>query len=241
MLEKSLSSLGFSPSETKIYLHLLKKGCSYANKISFETRLNRTNVYEALDRLIAKGVVSFVTRNKVKWHEAKSPEKILKLISLKEDELNKIKGNLSEEIKEFKKLINPDKKMLEANIFIGKKGLRMLFEEILEAKKPISLIASELQFKDFFGAYFELWHKKRIERKIRQRTIFPIKFKNNVKKKGLLSYKFVDNKFTSPTTTIIYGENCLFIQWSKEPLAIKIQNEEITKSHLNYFDMLWKA
>ena len=30
MLEKNLSKLGFSPSEIKIYLHLLKFGTSYA-------------------------------------------------------------------------------------------------------------------------------------------------------------------------------------------------------------------
>ncbi|GAG12646.1 unnamed protein product, partial [marine sediment metagenome] len=133
----------------------------------------------------------------------------------------------------------PDKKSLEANIFVGKKGLRMLYEEILETQKSISLIAAELQFKKLFGPYFELWHKKRIERKIKQRTIIPQSFKTKLKKRNLLKYKFVDNKFTNPTTTIIYGDNCLFIQWSKEPIAIKIQNKEIVKSHLNYFNMLW--
>ena len=64
MLEDDLSGIGFSPSEIKIYLHLLRTGSSYANKISSETKINRTNVYEALDRLISKGVVSFITKNK---------------------------------------------------------------------------------------------------------------------------------------------------------------------------------
>ena len=83
MLEQNLSKLGFSPSEIKIYLHLLKTGSSYANKISSETKINRTNVYEALDRLIAKGVISFITRNKVKWFEAKSPKSIISLLKIK--------------------------------------------------------------------------------------------------------------------------------------------------------------
>ncbi len=239
MLEKNLSKLGFSPSEIKIYLHLFKNGSSYANKISAETKLNRTNVYEALDRLISKGDISFITRNKVKWFEAKQPKSVLSLIKEKEEELKTTTKQLLDDINKLK--INPGKKSLEANVFVGKKGLRILFEEMLETKKPISIIAAEWQFKEFFGPYFELWHKKRIEKRINQRSIFPKKFKSRLKEKPLLKYKFVDNKFTNPTTTIIYGDNCLLIQWSKEPIAIKIQNKEIAKSHLNYFNILWNS
>jgi len=240
MIEQNLSKLGFSPSEIKIYLYLVKTGSNYANQISFGTKINRTNVYEALDRLITKGVISFITKNKVKWFEAKSPESILNLIKEKEEDFKITKKNLLNEINKLKETINSEKKPLEANIFVGKKGLRILFEEILEVKKPIYILAAELQFKKLFGPYFELWHKKRIRRNIKQKAIFSDNFKNKLETRKLLEYKFVDNKFTNPTTTIIYGDNCLFIQWSKEPLVVKIKNKEIIKSHLNYFDLLWK-
>ena len=240
MIEENLKKLGFSPSEIKVYFSLIRNGSSYANKISSETKLNRTNVYEALDRLIAKGVISFIVRNKVKWFEAKSPESILSLIQEKEEELQKNKSDISNQINSLKKLANTDKK-LEASIFVGKKGLRMLFDDILEAGKPISLIAAEIQFRKFFGPYFELWHKIRIEKKISQRSIFTKKFKEILEKRKFLDYKFVDDKFTNPTTTIIYGDNCLFIQWSKEPIAIKIRDKNIAKSHLNYFNLIWNS
>lgn len=240
MIEETLKKLGFSPSETKVYMHLLKHGSSYANKISSETRLNRTNVYEALDRLTAKGVISFITKNKVKWFEANSPDSILSVVKEKEEWLKDTKNMLLADIDHAKKSIPQYRTHLEASIFVGKKGLRMLFEEILEAGKPVSVFAAELQFKSIFGPYFELWHKTRAEKKIPQRSIFPTKFTNKVEARKLLEYKFIDDKFTNPTTTIIYGDNCLFIQWSKEPLAVKIQNKEIAKSHLNYFNLLWR-
>jgi sugar-specific transcriptional regulator TrmB len=239
MLEQNLSKLGFSPSEIKIYLHLLKTGSSYANKISSEIKINRTNVYEALDRLISKGVISFIVRNGIKWFEAKSPQSILSLLKEKEEELKIAKNKLLADINNFK--MDPNRKALEANVFVGKKGLRMLFENILTVGKEVYFIASQWQFKELFGPYFELWHKERIKKKIKQKTIFPKKFFGRVPKRKFLEYKFVDNKFTNPTTTIIYGDNCLFIQWSIEPIAIKIQNKEISKSHLNYFNMLWDS
>ncbi|MBI4452948.1 hypothetical protein HY637_05950 [Candidatus Woesearchaeota archaeon] len=240
MLEENLSKLGFSPSEIKIYLHLAKNGSSYPNRISADTKLNRTNVYEALYRLVSKGVTSFIIKNKVKWFEAKNPDSLLSLIKEKEDEFKTTKTSILEEIKRLN-LIKSDKKPLEATIFSDKKGLRMIFEDILETRKPISLIAAQLQFKDYFGPYFELWHKERIERNILQRSIFPLKVKDKLENRKFLEYRFVDNKFTNPTTTIIYGDNCVFIQWSDEPIAIKINNKEISKSHLNYFNILWNS
>lgn len=237
MLEENLSKLGFSPSEIKIYLHLIQTGSSYPKKISAETKINRTNVYEALDRLIAKGVISYIIKNNIKWFEAKKPESILTLIKEKEEEIAKSKNQILKEIAKLSS--NQNIPSLEANIFIGKRGLRMIFEEILETKKDIAIFASELQFKKIFGPYFELWHKKRIALEIIQRSIFPKQFENKLKKRDLLTYKFVDNKYINPTTTILYGDTCIFIQWSEEPIAIKINNKEIVKSHLNYFNMLW--
>lgn len=241
MLEKNLSNLGFSPSEIKIYIYLLKTGSNYANRVSSETKINRTNVYEALDRLVNKGVVSFISRNKVKWFEAKEPESIISLIRNKEEDFVKTKKELTEELKQLKNLIGIDKKSLEANVFVGKKGLRILFDDMLEIKKPVSLIAAKThRFKEVMGPYFDLWHRLRAKKCITQRSLVPKSFGKKLETKKLLRYKYLDEKAVNPTTTIIYGDNCLFVQWVKEPIAIKINNKEISKSHQNYFDMLWK-
>lgn len=239
MLEDNLIKLGFSPSEIKVYMFLINNGSNYAGKISSATRLNRTNVYEALERLISKGIVSYAVKNKVRWVEAKSPDSLILLVKSKEDDIVSLRKSLIDDIKGIR--LVDKQKPLEASIFVGKKGLRMLFEEILENKKSISWLASQLQFKELFGPYFELWHRKRIQNGIAQRSIWSISFKNKLMKRKLLKYKFIDDKFTSPTATVIYGDNCLFIQWSKEPIAIKIQNKEIAQSHLNYFNMLWHS
>ena len=147
MLEKNLSKIGFSPSEIKIYLHLLKTGSSYANKISSETKINRTNVYEALERLISKGVVSFITKNKIKWFEAKPAESVLTLIKEKEEELKTTTKEFLDDINKLK--IDPDKKSLEANVFVGKKGLfiRLLFNCIPRKELEIEILAQVKSFK----------------------------------------------------------------------------------------------
>lgn len=250
MLEKNLAALGFSPSEIKVYLHLLKHRSSYASRISSKTKINRTNVYEALERLISKGVVSFITKNKVKWFEARPADSLLHLMEEREDEFQKTKNGILDDIQGLKSK-GSGGEPLEANVFVGKKGLRILFEEMLEVGKPISVLGAELQFRKVFKHYFEVWHRRRIEKKIKERSIFPLKFKKELKgfkrelqkvgRKSLIEYKFVDDRFVNPTVTFIYGDSCVFIQWSEEPIGIRIQNKGIAKSHLNYFDMLWNS
>ncbi|MEK6948107.1 MAG: helix-turn-helix domain-containing protein [Nanoarchaeota archaeon] len=240
MIENNLTELGLSSSEIKVYLYLNKKGNSYANKISLETGVNRTNVYEALGRLINKGLVSFITKNKVKWYEASKPESIANILKEKEDNIENMKQKIPKII-DILYTLKENNTELEASIFVGKKGLKIILEEILQTRKQISLIASKLQFKEIFNNYFELWHKKRINLGITQRSIFPDIMKSKLKKRKLLEYRYIENGYINPTTTIIYGDNCLFIHWLEEPIIIKIKNDNIVKSQFNYFNILWNT
>ena len=75
-----------------------------------------------------------------------------------------------------------------------------------------------------------------IDGKYEYSDIVEVNFANPLKFKLNQNYP---NPF-NPTTTIIYGDTVLFIQWSDDILAIKINNENIANSHLNYFNLLWK-
>ena len=241
VIEETLGRLGLSPSEAKVYLHLYRSGGSYANRISAATGINRTNVYEALDRLVEKGAISFVSRNKVKSFQAKAPEHLLLLLEEKEAELAGTKKALLREIAKLKRSAPKPKETVDAGIFVGKKALKSLFEEMLEVGQPLCFLAANLQFRYFFGAYFWQWHKKRAGLGITQRTIFPESVRKDVKRPPLWERKFVGKGYTSPTTTIVYGDNCIFVQWSKEPLAVKIENAGIAGSHQSYFNALWNS
>ena len=241
MIEESLEEIGFSPSEIKVYLYLLRKGSGYANRISSETGINRTNVYEALDRLALKGAVYQITKNRLKWFAAKPPEGLIAIFDNKEEQLLKSRKAFLDGIKQLKKTLNPNKESLKAGIFTGKKGLRIIFDELLEEGKPICFFASKLQFKQYFDVYFEKWHRQRADKGIRQRSIIANKFRQLVTKRKLLEYRFIDDLLASPTTTIISGDACIFIEWSQELFAVRIRNHDIAKSHANYFEMLWKS
>ena len=77
-MEESLKEFGFSERESKVYIALLELGETTTGKISKMTRLNSSKIYDILERLIDKGLVSYVLKNKIKYFNALEPQNILK-------------------------------------------------------------------------------------------------------------------------------------------------------------------
>src|SRR3989338_369599 len=89
MIESSLEKIGLTRGEVKVYLTLLKTGQTTTGKIIDESQLSSGKIYEILDRLIRKGLASFVIKDKTKYFEAASPKMILQHIKDKEEELKR--------------------------------------------------------------------------------------------------------------------------------------------------------
>ena len=65
---KALENLGLSNVEAKVYLALLEVGSVVANKIAEQSGIHRRTVYDALETLIEKGLVSFVIEANKKYY-----------------------------------------------------------------------------------------------------------------------------------------------------------------------------
>lgn len=60
---KIFKEIGLTGTETRIYLALLSLGAAPAGKIVEEAGVYRKNAYDALNRLIDKGLVTYVIEN----------------------------------------------------------------------------------------------------------------------------------------------------------------------------------
>ena len=98
MDKKILERAGLSKGEIEVYLTLLKLGSSLVSKVAQETGLHRTNIYDTLEKLKEKGLVSYVIRENRKHFSASNPEKLLDYIKEREKEVVSV-------IPEFKPII----------------------------------------------------------------------------------------------------------------------------------------
>ena len=64
---KTLEMLGLEQKQAKIYLALLQLKQATATKISEDTRIERTLCYSIINKLIDKGLISYIIQNNVKY------------------------------------------------------------------------------------------------------------------------------------------------------------------------------
>ena len=120
-LNKVLQNYGLEEKEAKVYLALLKIGETTATRISEETDLDRTLMYQITNKLIEKGLVAYIIKNNVKYFSAADPEILIKNLKEKELDLKKALPNL----KEIQKTIQ---KGIKIEIYRGRKGIKTAFK-----------------------------------------------------------------------------------------------------------------
>lgn len=65
MIEE-LKALGLTEGEIKVYSAILNLGIATINKIHEKTGLERRTIYDVINKLIEKGLISYTTENKKK-------------------------------------------------------------------------------------------------------------------------------------------------------------------------------
>jgi sugar-specific transcriptional regulator TrmB len=234
--EKILEELGFCKNEAKIYLTLLELGASTVTKISSKCKINRSNIYDCLNKLIEKGVVSYFMEKDTKLFEAIDPVLLINILKEKEIKLNSIMPEL--------KLYNQfAKKKSEAHIFEGIVAVRNMFNHFLDIGKPRYAYGAPITASKMLGDYFlENHHRRRIEKKIELYLIYNSDAKARIKFLNSLDYtesRYLPKEYDSPVTTSICGNEVVLFLYSDNPLVIQIKNEMVAKAYKRYFDILW--
>lgn len=232
---KTLQQAGLTKTEAKIYLVLLDLGSALAGEITKRSELNRTIVYYSLEKLIEKGLVTYVTEANRKVFKSVNPNRLIEILKEKEKNIQKI-------LPELKTRFETIKTESEATIFRGKKGLKSVFEDILRTNKDYLIFGAEGRFKEVFPAYSIHWDNKRVKQKIKVKVIYNEKIKK--KRKGklkLVRMRFLPKNLDFPSTTQIYGDKVSIMVWSNPPYAFVIKSKEAVKSYTHFFNLLWKT
>lgn len=77
MSQELLQKLGLTKNESLIYLTLLKTGPAKVSLIIKQAQFKSGKIYQVLDSLVEKGIVSYIIKNKVKHYLPENPHKIL--------------------------------------------------------------------------------------------------------------------------------------------------------------------
>ncbi len=244
--EKLLEEIGLTKNEIKVYLALLDLGLTTTSAIIKKTGINTSKVYESLERLLKKGMVSYtIIKNKKNW-QAEDPERIKefldeekKKIEQKEKEIEKIIPQLKAKRK-FKEEIS------EYSIFEGIRGIKTAREKVLEVLgkgDTLYIILSSYPKEEKLEAYWIDFQKRRAKKGIKCRYVFNKNFKEmGIKREKILltQSRYVKSGLLSPTWIEIYDDYVGIGVLGVNPSIFLIKNKEVVKGFLNYFESLWK-
>src|SRR6185369_2730062 len=90
MYQETLEGLGLSPNEAKIYETLVERGESGVSDIAIAAQVHRRNAYDALQRLIDKGLCFQIFSTTENKYNAVDPEKLIELLGEKQEKLLEI-------------------------------------------------------------------------------------------------------------------------------------------------------
>ncbi len=246
-MQEILEKSGLSRNEAKVYLSLLDLGLTSSKAIIEKTKLHRQLVYDALNILIEKGLVSFSIQSNRKYFKALNPKNFLNFFEKKEQKVKKEKEEFQKILPELIKKRERIGEKQETTVYLGNKGIKSLLCDMLNQNDEILTIgASEIKaeaFRYHLKFNLPLFHKIRKKKKIPYKILLSEDLKERAKELDKLKYtqaKILKKEFTSNSSTNIYGNKVSIILWGSQPFGVLIKSKEISESQRKHFYLLWK-
>jgi len=239
-----LQEVGLSRNEAKVYLALLRLGPSLAGEVTKKSGVHRRNVYDSIERLTEKGLVSYITFNNRKYFKAVDPQRLLAILKEEKSMLGEKEKKIQSILPALSSIYNQPKEKHDARIFKGIAGIKTIFEDILGTvsieREYFVLGATGLAF-EMLPYYYPNFTKRRAKTKIHLKVIFGESLRGKkVTKLPLAEVRYISDDYTSPIIMMIYDDKTAIILWSsEEPLALLVENKEITDGYKKYFNLVW--
>jgi len=247
MNTKILERIGFTQGEIRVYSALLGLGNITSGPIINKSGVARSKVYEILEKLKLKGLVSESIKSGTRYFQAASPERILDYIKSKEKELRK-------EAFEFKRIL-PEltakqkfaEEKQEVKIYVGFEGVKTFYDEIIDhLNKRDEYLAMTFSNKSLDNKsiilMFQKFHQKRAEKGAKAKILCNINDKLTQKKMNYSNTKLYEFRITKqilPTGIAIVNDVVATFNWGKIPRVFVVICKENAEQYRKFFYDVW--
>ncbi|MBU1198663.1 MAG: helix-turn-helix domain-containing protein [Nanoarchaeota archaeon] len=239
MNKQILLDLGLSEREIAVFLVLLKLGSTTTGPLVKDSGVQNSKIYETLDKLMKKGLCNYVLKGKTKYFQASDPNTLMNFYEEK-------KANLSETVDELQIIRQKKEVEYDARIYEGARAIKSVFYEMYDYigknSEYCGLPLGELLAKEELQIFWAQVFKKRLDMKIRIRTLHNIKWKH-IFKQFYSQYELIKIKYTRqefPTGIFIFKDHLLNVIWGKKPVGFLIKSRENYVRWQRFFNEQWE-
>lgn len=227
-----------SPNEAKVYEALLDLGLASIDKLAVQSQVHRRNVYDSVEKLVAKGLASPEFREKKRLFKATNPRRLLMLVREREALVESVLPALEQK---FQKAVVEE----EAVIYHGFEGVKNYLNDLLEVGEPAYFLAAKGYWLHPKLKYFTpKFDRERVKRGIPMHHLFDEEVKTRcpeILKLELNHYRFIPKEFGSPGLVDFFGDHVyLFHVVEDNPVQFKIVSKPIAESFRTYFRFMWQ-
>ncbi len=242
-MEQQLEQLGLSKNESKIYLYLLKKGSTTTGSIIKHTGIANSRVYESLNSLVSKGLVTYSIQKNGKHFQAADPNKFLEIEKEREYQLHSILPDLI-------KLRDLSKEETSSAVYEGFEGFKTAFKQIIDDcpnNGTIFILGfSEQQYASkSLRTFLANMNLKSSEKKQKLKIILDSSARKTLgkdrEKEKFSEVRYMPQGYISPAAIDTFEDYVYIFLWENKPFVFMIKNKAIADSFRHYFRFLWST
>lgn len=226
---KALEQLGLSGAEATIYEAVLKLGTCTVKDITKTCGFHRTNIYDVLEQLKEKGLITSYQEGKAMQYQATNPQALYDFLNEKKQALDTI----------FPTLLNlqaRSKDDVHVEVFKGAEGMKTAWRDQVREAKPIYGYGVKGQLREQLPIFAQQWLR---DVQAKQIPYYGIYTENDFPA-YYTAVRVLPKKYSSPVATFIYGDKVNINIWEPTLVAIVITSKLVAQMYKQHFDLLWE-
>jgi HTH-type transcriptional regulator, sugar sensing transcriptional regulator len=238
---ETLTELGLSEHEAKVYFAALSIGPATILNIASAAETKRTTVYSVVESLQHKGLMRVELKGWKKLFVAEAPENLENILEARKDKLKKL-------LPEFSALYNLKGGESFIKYYEGLEGIKQIYEGLLRDIKPNDyylIISHMTPWLDLDRTYFEDFIRRRSKKNLDIRALFqdsPIARKLQQQQTNFNEkIKILPNSTSLTTNLVVTPQRVVIHQLIPPVLAIVIENKSVIKMHKEMFEIMWRS
>jgi len=229
MNPKELIQLGFTDAEATIYFTVLKLGLCTVKDISKDSGFHRTNIYDVLEQLKEKGLITYFKEGKTLKFQVTNPKNLYELL----EEKRNILDSLFPEILRLNNIMSDE---IFVEVYKGDEGMKSAWRDMIRDGKPIYGFGIKGQLREKLPVFAAQWVRDARAKKI---PYFGIYTEKNPPA-YYTEVRYISSEYSSPVATFIYGDKININIWDPSLVAVVIKSKLVAQMYKKHFDLLWK-
>lgn len=236
-----LERLGLNKNEARVYYALLQQKEATAADLVKALGIHRNIVYDNLEKLIEKGLVTFIIKNTKRLFISESPEALIEFLNTKK---KKLEGDISlakKLLPEISSIIGASGKKQSAYMFQGVQGVKKVLSHVLDAKEYWDIGVTNASV-DLLGESFWMNFNLKVKhRRIKEHLLLNSDFKKKVGiiESKLRSFRVLPRKLNQITEIVLFSNKVAIFVYAAVPTVVLLEDRNVFNTFKKQFSLLW--